>query len=187
MNRIKHLLLTVVSIGLFTSCDASMLFPSETNSVTQLCTVEADVGACAAIQDEALDLNKMLTYSLQDEYLAFHEYDVLINEKGYGKPFTNIILAEQTHIEALLPLLDWYGVEAVDPTLLYDHAVIPNSLEEALHIGVNAEIINIEMYENFLQHDIPSDVAEVFTRLMDASQNHLRAFQNNLDRITNQL
>ena len=38
------------------------------------------------------------------------------------------------------------------------------------------------MYEAFLQQDLPQDVQDVFTALRDASQNHLAAFERNLDR-----
>jgi hypothetical protein len=183
LMKSKLLALTLLSLSLVTACDVAndTLFVEET--IQSVCPEDAVVGACAAIQDEALDLNKMLTYSLQDEYLAHHKYDVLIHEKGYGKPFTNIILAEQSHIEALLPLFDWYGVEPVDPISLESFAVIPETLQAALQIGVDAEILNIHMYDIFLDHDIPTDVQDVFIRLKDASVNHLNAFQRNLDRL----
>lgn len=181
--KIKLFAITLFSLSLVTACDIGNdpVFIEET--IQAVCPEVAVVGACAAIQDEALDLNQMLTYSLQDEYLAHHEYDVLINEKGYGKPFTNIILAEQTHIEALLPLFDWYVVESVDPISLESFAVIPETLQAALQIGVDAEILNIHMYELFLEHDIPQDVKDVFVRLKDASINHLNAFERNLNRL----
>ncbi|MCK5008763.1 MAG: DUF2202 domain-containing protein [Spirochaetales bacterium] len=41
---------------------------------------------------------------------------------------------------------------------------------------------NIAMYESFLQEDLPEDVRDLFERLQQASENHLRAFRNNLNR-----
>jgi hypothetical protein len=38
------------------------------------------------------------------------------------------------------------------------------------------------MYESFLQEDLPADVRDLFQRLQSASENHLRAFRNNLNR-----
>jgi hypothetical protein len=47
---------------------------------------------------------------------------------------------------------------------------------------VQAEIDNIAMYESFLEKELPADVAGLFAELKRASENHLRAFQNNLSR-----
>ncbi len=38
------------------------------------------------------------------------------------------------------------------------------------------------MYESFLQTSLPEDVRDLFERLQQASENHLRAFRNNLRR-----
>jgi hypothetical protein len=38
------------------------------------------------------------------------------------------------------------------------------------------------MYESFLQEDLPGDVRDLFEQLKRASENHLRAFRNNLNR-----
>ena len=38
------------------------------------------------------------------------------------------------------------------------------------------------MYDAFLKKDLPKDVRAVFTRLRDASKNHLAAFNRNLQR-----
>jgi hypothetical protein len=38
------------------------------------------------------------------------------------------------------------------------------------------------MYEKFLDFDIPTDIRNVFTRLKDASLNHLAAFERGLAR-----
>ena len=45
-----------------------------------------------------------------------------------------------------------------------------------------AEIDSIAMYESFLKTDLPEDVRDLFERLQQASENHLRAFRNNLNR-----
>jgi len=63
-----------------------------------------------------------------------------------------------------------------------EHTVLPENIGEALEIGVQVEIKNIAMYEKFLSQDLPEDVEEVFLRLKNASQNHLRAFKTPLRR-----
>ena len=52
----------------------------------------------------------MLTYAIQDEYLAKAEYAKITEALGNVRPFANIINAEQTHIVALENLLKTYGI-----------------------------------------------------------------------------
>jgi len=136
-------------------------------------------GSAGALADEALTLADMLTYAIQDEYLARAEYEWIIGSFGSARPFTNIMRAEETHVEALLPLFEAYGIAS--PTDEGDSlAVAVASLTEAYQAGVNAEVNNIAMYETFLDQELPDNVRVVFESLMRASENHLRAFQNRL-------
>ncbi len=139
----------------------------------------AGYGSEGALDDTSLTLADMLTYAIQDEYLAYAEYDRILSENGSIRPFTNIIRAEATHIDALLPLFETYGIAAPADEGA-SHAVSVATLTEAYQAGVNAEVNNIAMYETFLDQDLPSDVRIVFESLMHASENHLRAFQNQL-------
>lgn len=136
-------------------------------------------GSAGALSDDDPTLADMLTYAIQDEYLARAEYDLILNDFGSVRPFTNIIRAEETHIEALLPLFGTYGVEAPADEGA-SHTVTVESLAEAYPAGVNAEVNNIAMYEIFLEQSLPDDVRVVFESLLRASENHLRAFQNRL-------
>lgn len=139
----------------------------------------AGYGSTGALSDSDLTLADMLTYALQDEYLAHAEYAYIIDAYGSIRPFTNIIRAEETHIETLLPLFETYGIAV--PTNDADTRVAAvASLTDAYEAGVDAEIMNIDMYEAFLKEDIPSDVRIVFEDLMRASQSHLNAFENKL-------
>ena len=139
----------------------------------------AGYGSEGALDDEALTLADMLTYAIQDEYLARAEYDWIIGSFGSVRPFTNIMRAEETHIEALLPLFEAYGI-ASPADEGESHTAAVASLTEAYQAGVNAEVNNIAMYETFLDQDLPDNVRAVFESLMRASENHLRAFQNRL-------
>ena len=142
---------------------------------------ETNFGAAGAGRDSALDLPKMLTYAIQDEYLAQAEYQFIIRSFGEVRPFTNIIKAEKTHIDMLKPLFKTYGVMVPADTAM-DHIIKTNSIKTSLAAGVQAEIDNINMYELFLKQSLPADVQDVFKRLLNASQNHLKAFQKALSR-----
>lgn len=136
-------------------------------------------GSEGALGDDALTLADMLTYAIQDEYLAYAEYDQILSDFGSVRPFTNIIRAESTHIEALLPLFTAYGITAPADEGA-DRAVSVTALTDAFQAGVTAEVNNIAMYETFLDQNLPDNVRTVFESLMRASENHLRAFQNQL-------
>ncbi len=141
----------------------------------------ADFGAKGAEGKTALSVEQMLTYAIQDEYLARAEYELIIEEYGSIRPFTNIMAAEQRHIEWVTELFDDYGYRLPKDTA-HMYVVLPKDLKSSFETGVQAEIDNIAMYESFLQEDLPEDVRDLFERLQQASENHLRAFRNNLNR-----
>jgi len=135
-----------------------------------------DFGAKSALEKENLTVEEMLNYAIQDEYLARKEYELIMDEYGEQRPFSNIILAEENHIIWLKELFEAYGY-TIPADNAIDYAVLPASLEEAFDAGVQAEVDNIAMYEKFMQSDLPDDVLSVFTELRDASQNHLASFE----------
>ncbi|MBI9042828.1 DUF2202 domain-containing protein [Lutibacter sp.] len=109
----------------------------------------ADTYSDEVTLDESYSLEEMLMYAIQDEYLAKAEYEAIIAEFGEVKPFTNIVLAEQTHIDMLLPLFATYEIE-VPVNTAADSVVIPDSITSALATGIEAEEVNIAMYVTFL-------------------------------------
>ena len=121
----------------------------------------------------------MLTYALQDEFKARAEYEAIIEKFDIGRPFSNIMKSEEQHISFLLPLFKTHGV-AVPPDNSADYLIIPETVKAAFETGVQAEIDNIAMYELFLEKKLPADVRDIFLLLKSASENHLRAFKNNL-------
>ena len=122
------------------------------------------------------NLEDMLTAALLDEYLAQATYAKIIETYGEVKPFTKIILAEQQHIDLLLPLFEAYGI-TVPENNVADQVVLPDSISSALATGVEAEKANIAMYEAFLaQENLSDDVRDVFESLKTASEHHLAAF-----------
>jgi len=147
-------------------------------------TEDKGFGASGALQREGYTLEEMLIYAVQDEFLARAEYAAIISEWGVDRPFTNIIRSENQHIAALTPLFERHGFEMPEDTAA-QHIVMPDSLEHAFSIGVEAEIENIAMYLTFLAQDnLPDDVRWVFEALMRGSENHLRAFEQGLERET---
>lgn len=142
---------------------------------------EVDYGAKGAETKDDYTLEEMLTYAIEDEHLARAEYEVIMEEFGIQKPFSNIIKAEERHIDMLLPLFDEYNITIPEDTSA-GHVIVPESVTSALETGVQAEIDNINMYESFLEQDLEVDVREIFEYLKDASENHLKAFERGVSR-----
>ncbi len=139
-------------------------------------------GAAVVKEGETYTVEQMLTYAIQDEYLAQAEYKAINEKFSVDRPFSNIMKAEGTHVEHLLPLFAAYNI-AVPTDTATQHVILPETLEEIYQIGVTAEIHNIGMYDAFLkQVGLPEDVKDVFEALKKASESHLEAFQRNLDK-----
>jgi hypothetical protein len=132
-------------------------------------------------EDGILTLEEMLTYAILDEYAAQATYQAILDAYGQVKPFSKIVLAEQKHIDLLLPLFETYGIN-VPVNNASDSVVLPDSIASAIATGVEAETLNIAIYESFLEQDLPEDVRVVFEYLKAGSENHLAAFSK--DRLT---
>ncbi len=146
-----------------------------------LALAEEAFGSASVETGTSYTLAEMLTYAMQDEYLAEAEYMAIQEAFGVDNPYTNIMGAEVTHQESLRTLFNAYGIAAPDNTAA-DHVVLPETLQETYEIGVQAEIMNIAMYQAFLaQKNLPQDVINTFTALMNASKSHLEAFTQNAE------
>jgi hypothetical protein len=130
-----------------------------------------------------------LTFMREEEKLAFDVYTVLFDQ--YGLPiFSNIAASELNHTEAVLRLLDRYGLE--DPVgdngpgefvnedlqALYGNLVDSGSqsLTNALLAGLAIEEIDILDLEAALARTELREILQVYGNLLDGSQDHLRAF-----------
>ncbi len=172
----KNWITLAIVVGLFLTILVSI------NSVQANQTTALEgYGSGGALEKGSFTLEEMLTYAIQDEYTARAEYELIMKTYDISRPFSNIMKSEETHIDMLLPLFEAYHIDVpIDESK--EHIIIPETLKETYATGVQAEINNIAMYEKFLQQELPDDVREVFIRLKEASENHLRAFERGLDR-----
>lgn len=127
-------------------------------------------------------LAEILNEALMDEYKARDTYQRIIETFGPVRPFINIVEAEQTHIELLLPLYKKHAIPlppAPDPMRIS----VPDSLLTACQLGVAAELANVAMYDRLIAATDPPDVVAVLQRLQAASRDHhLPAFQRCVER-----
>src|SRR5512139_3255221 len=146
-------------------------------------------------QDEIDDLTFMREEEklARDTYLTFYElYDNLT-------VFSNIASAEQKHMDAILKLLKKYDLpdpaagneigEFTNTTLqaLYDDTLIP--LGEASGLGalkVGGLIEEKDMHDinAAIERSQQDDIDAVYATLLCGSRNHLRAFAQNIETLT---
>lgn len=121
--------------------------------------------------------------ALDDEYKARATYEAVITRFGPVQPFTNIIGAEERHANALERLLQRAG-EPIPADPWRGAIDSPDTLADALALGVQAEIDNRNLYDRLETMTGEPEVLRVFANLRRASQNnHLPAFQRRLDRL----
>jgi len=142
--------------------------------------------AGAAATASSWSLEQMLHYAIEDEYFARAEYVAVMKKFGEARPFSNIKQSEDQHVEWLVGLYAERKL-AVPADDAASRVPVPATLLEAYKTGEQAEIANIAMYDSFLRSPLfakpeNSDVRAVFERLKAASENHLKAFRNQLAR-----
>ncbi len=138
-------------------------------------------GSTGAKADSTLTLGDMLAYAIQDEYVAKAEYETIIEKYGNIRPFSNIIKAEERHIDLLTPLFNEYDIK-IPEDKASSYVSAPSTLLDSMKAGVSAELSNIEMYDRFLGQELPDDVRTVFESLRKASVSHLKAFERGVNR-----
>jgi hypothetical protein len=138
-----------------------------------------------------------LIYMREEEKLAHDVYTVLYG-KWSQRVFNNITNSEKTHTDAILELINRYGL--TDPVgdngigefnnaslkNLYDTLVATgsSSLIDALLVGAAIEEIDMIDINNHIDHVVGNDdIILVYENLLKGSRNHLRAFVNNLNRL----
>lgn len=176
----KTLVIGVMLLGVtlgFTSCDEDDPLPVERTTSIQLS------------KDE---INNLL-FVREEEKVARDVYNTLY-EKWNVAIFANISSSEQSHMDAILGLLDKYGIP--DPVgdngvgifkntelqALYNDLVTQGSASSLDALIVGATIEDLDLFDlkeklTTIEHD---DLELVFNNLLKGSRNHLRAFYSSI-------
>jgi hypothetical protein len=139
---------------------------------------------------------KDITYIREEEKLARDVY-LTLYELYQAPIFANISESEQRHMDALERLIEKYELEdpVEDDTVgvfppvpeqdtdtdfndLYDELVDlgGKSYCEALQVGIDIELLDIDDIEIALEDVVAQDVNRVLNNLLNGSYNHLNAF-----------
>lgn len=124
------------------------------------------------------EIQKALNATIEDEFKAQVTYRRILNDFGDAtKPFSNIINAEIKHAEAIANVMDSYNLSVPQNNFKVTDMPTFNTVKDACAAGAIAEVENIELYDEFLKLDLPSDVRNVFENNRKASlNNHFPAF-----------
>jgi len=196
-------ILLLISFARCNNADSGMSpLSGESNSLRSAQTADqylpmlADTAFATHNADSLFTGQDGLMYMREEEKLA-HDVYLFLNEKWNQKVFSNITSSEQRHVEAMKYLLSIYNV--VDPLSndipgqfanshlqdLYNQLIAAgsSSLIEALKVGAAIEEIDIlDIKKEIAADGNYPDITGVYTKLMSASENHLRAFVRNLSR-----
>ena len=125
--------------------------------------------------------------------MAHDIYVVMYNSYG-AYIFNNISESEQRHMDSVKKLILKYGLD--DDVLNNDPGVFTNdvirgeyirllekgklSLTDALEVGVEIEVMDIDDIKRMLEETDQADIIRVLSNLLDGSENHLDAFNTQL-------
>jgi hypothetical protein len=133
-----------------------------------------------------------LLFMREEEKLARDVYSYLY-DKYNRLIFKNISNSEQKHMDAILALIEYYGIE--DPASsqpgifnnedlqkVYDDLILAGeaSLESALKVGATIEDLDIKDLNLALETTSRNDIIKVYEKLKCGSENHLRAFMGQI-------
>ncbi len=156
--------------------------------------VAAQAAIAAAPKTVTPEEAEALQFMREEEKLA-HDVYVTLSEQWDLRVFNNIARAEQQHTDAVAYWLEYYDLS--DPTVgfefgefdnddlqaLYDKLVAQGSqsVADALKVGSAIEEIDILDLQERLEVTDNSALVRLFENLERGSENHLRAFVQNLD------
>ena len=118
-----------------------------------------------------------LNLALDDEFHALAVYQSVIATFGEVDPFVEIAISEQRHIDALIKQFNKYDLDVPDN---HWSGNVPkfDSIEQACQAGVEAEIANVELYNQLFRMTNDMKLTRVFTNLSNVSLNsHLPQFE----------
>jgi hypothetical protein len=118
-----------------------------------------------------------LLLALNDEYLATATYQQVNKDLRDPRPFINIVQAEIRHADLLKGLLTKYDV-SIPENPWPGNVTKFSDLDDACKAGVQAEILNRDLYTRLFKTTERKDILDVYRYLQRASEeNHLPAFE----------
>ena len=193
MNK-GMLLIAVISFLVYAcdEADSSTVLDSSTECVDATCVTDNSLNDTIVAEVDSAYTEGLL-YLREEEKLARDVYMFLYDKWG-TKVFNNIMQSEQKHTDAVLSLLDLYGIDDIvgdNPPGVFENEELQalyNSLiergemseVEALKVGALIEEVDIIDLAHEMEHLTDETIYTVYNNLLNGSYNHLNAFVRNL-------
>ena len=155
-------------------------------------TATTDAPAVSTKTSSAAETEALLLYLIEEEKLAHDVYQAMYDMWG-ARVFGNILKSEETHQGQVLTLLASRNIDDPrsatagvfvnkDLQALYNDLVAlgSKSAADAYEVGVMIEELDIKDISAQLATATDADVILTLEKLRSASENHLRAFNNQL-------
>jgi hypothetical protein len=152
------------------------------------CSNEKNENLIQLTENETNDLK----FVREEEKLARDVYMYAYN-KYQTTIFNDISQSEQKHMDAVLKMLNKYGVpdsasaqvgvfNNQDLQLLYNNltAHVDISLIDALKVGATIEDLDINDIDDFIVNTTKQDLLKIYGNLTCGSKNHIRSFSSQL-------
>ncbi len=189
-TKVGVVFVITLQLTLFGCNDQGIVIPSQEKAqADQTATQIKSLPADSLSQNEITSL----AFMREEEKLA-HDVYVTLYDKWQLTIFSNISQSEETHTQAVLALLEKYGLP--DPVgdngigifeneglqALYDQLIAQGSqsLLEGLIVGAIIEEKDILDIKNSLEETDNQDIIFVYSNLLKGSRNHLRSFYDQL-------
>jgi len=190
----KYVVVALVAAGV--GAAALGAFQGGDNVATETVTATTTTGTSdlqATLTEEEID---GILWVREEEKLARDVYLTLYDMWGL-QIFANIAESEQRHMDAMLRIIETYGLEDpaqdeigvfTNPQLqeLYNQLVEwgSQSLVDAILVGAYIEEVDIQDLQRLINITDNPDVVQTYQNLMGGSMNHLRAFAAEYERLT---
>ncbi len=194
LKKTSFFMLLAALLFTVTSCskDDTSANNGNNNGNINMANLQAQI---TSLPNEPLSQAELTSLSLmrEEEKLARDVYITLYNKWGVNI-FTNISNSEQTHMEAILMLLNKYNL--TDPVGsnavgVFSNATLQNlyaqlvaqgniSVLEAYRVGATIEDLDIFDLKNALLNNDNQDIKLVYDMLTKGSRNHMRSFYKNI-------
>lgn len=195
-NIFSHATFFIVAAGLLatmTACNKDDGFNNgNNNSDLNLTNLQAQLNGLPKESLSTVELNS-LVFMREEEKLARDVYTYAY-QKWSVKIFSNIAGSEQTHMDAVLMLLNKYNITDPAASLapgVFSNATLQNlynalaartgiSLSDAYQVGATIEDLDIFDLLNARAATDNQDIGIVYDMLTKGSRNHLRSFYKNI-------
>jgi hypothetical protein len=130
---------------------------------------------------------EILIYGYEEERLARDVYNYLADLYPDEEVFSKIASSEQKHMDSVEVLLDRYNMDVptgygdLQSTVDALKTQGEKSLKDALEVGLQIEVLDIEDIEDAILNTDNDDFKVVFTNIGGASYNHMRSFLKAFD------